>query len=159
MLDFAFHLNERIAHCKKIFIQIESAICRKTEITVHARDLESATQQLPSGPDVSRIWHNVSPEQHVGSGLEALQPASFDQLAADLAKLKPGPVIAEPLARDQTKPSIRVTRAVAVPALKTEISGLTDGECIEVRIREICRRSELDQNVHRREGYRIAHQR
>src|ERR1700751_5521922 len=106
-----------------------------------------------------RPWHDVTCEDHVGPGLEAPQAAFFDQFIAELAESKSGLVVAEVRSGYLTKPSIGNTRTVAVAPLDAEIDRPADGHGKKVHIRKQCRRQDLDQNVQRRQGLRIAHQR
>src|SRR4030095_11122485 len=91
-------------------------------------------------------------------GLEALQPALFDEVIAELAESKSGRVVAEARSGDRAKQYIGVARAVAVAALEAAIDCPTDDQGHEVRIRMPGRRPELGEDVKGRERCGIAHQ-
>ena len=97
-------------------------------------------------------------EAHIGPGLEALQPAFFDQFIAEPAESKSGLVVAEVRSGDHAKPYIGEARTVAVAALEAEIDRPADDQGRKVRIRKQGRRQDLGQNIQGREGRRVAHQ-
>ena len=107
---------------------------------------------------MSRPGHDEISEVHVGPGLEALQPALFDQVIAELAEAKSGLVVAEARSGEHAEPYIGEARTVAVAALEAEIDRPADDQGKQVRIRKQCRRHELGQNIQSREGCRVAHQ-
>src|SRR5262249_53701664 len=92
-------------------------------------------------------------------GLEALQPALFDQVIAEPAEAKSGLVVAEARSDHATKPFINEARALTVAALEAEIDNSTDDQASQVRIRIQGRHREFGQNIEGREGCRVAHQR
>ena len=120
-LGFALHLIERIARREKVRAQMVAAIRRKNEITDPVCSLESPTQQIAASPDMSRPRQDDISKVHIGPGLEALQPAPFDQVIAEPAELKSGLVVAEVRSGEQTKHYIGEARAVTVAALEAEI--------------------------------------
>ena len=61
--------------------------------------------QVTSGPDMFRPWHDELPEPEIGSALEPLQSALFDQFIAEAAELESSPVVAEMRAGYHAKPS------------------------------------------------------
>src|ERR1700738_1877805 len=129
-LDLALHLAERISRCQKILDQIQAAVPpHKHEVADLVRDFESTMQEITCSPDVLRIWDQEMREQHIGPGLETLQPASFDQFEADLTEARSGLVIAESVTRDEAKPHIDVARTVAVTTLEAEIRRPANREC------------------------------
>ena len=71
----------------------------------------------------------------IGPGLEALQPALFDQVIAEPAESKSGLVVAEVRPGDHAKHCIGEARAVAVAALEAEIDCPADDQGKQVRIR------------------------
>src|ERR1700721_4205381 len=159
-LDLALHLAERISRCQKILDQIQAAVPpHKHEVADLVRDFESAMQEIARGPDVLRIWDQEMREQHIGPGLETLQPASFHQLAPDLTEARSGLVIAESVTRDEAKPDIDVARTVAVTTLEGEIHCPAYGQGMKIRFHKgECSWRNLRQHVNRREGCRISHQ-
>src|ERR1700739_2562193 len=93
------------------------------------------------------------PEQHISPGLETLQPASFDQIAPDLAEARSGLVIAEPVTRDKAEPHINVARTVAVTTCEAEIRRPAYGEGMKICFhKRECSWRKLRQNINRREG-------
>ena len=86
ILGFVLHLDERISRREKVRIHVDAAVCGKCEIADLVRGLEPATQQVPTSQDMLRPGRDPIPERHVGSGLEALQPALFDQFIAEMAE-------------------------------------------------------------------------
>src|SRR3984885_13427199 len=86
-LRLALNFAEWISRCQKILDQIQAAVPpHKHEVADLVRDFESAMQEITCSPDVLSIWDQEMREQHVGPGLETLQPTSFDQLASNLAE-------------------------------------------------------------------------
>ncbi len=67
-------------------------------------------------------------EDQIGPGLEALQPALFDQIIAELAEAKSGLVVAEVRPSDHAQHCIGEARAVAVAVLEAEIDHPTDDQ-------------------------------
>src|ERR1700721_1828647 len=159
-LDLALHLAERISRCQKILDQIQAAVPpHKHEVADLVRDFESAMQEIARGPDVLRIWDQEMREQHIGPGLETLQPASFDQLAPDLTEARSGLIIAESVTRDKAKPHINVARTVAVTTCEAEIRCPAYGEGMKICFhKRECSWRNLRQNVNRRKGCWIGHQ-
>ena len=116
-------------------------------------------QEITCSPDVLRIWDQEMPKQHIGSGLETLQPASFDQFAPDLTEARSGLVIAEPVTRDEAKSYIDVARTVTVTTLEAEIRRPAYGEGMKICLHQReCSWRNLRQNVNRRQGCWIPHQ-
>src|ERR1700722_10877527 len=117
-------------------------------------------QDITCRANVLRIWDQEMREQHIGPRLETLQPTSLDQLAPDLTETRSGFVITESVTRDEAKSYIDVARTVTVTALEAEIRRPAYGEgmkiCLHQRERSGCN---LGQNVNRREGCWISHQR
>ena len=106
-----------------------------------------------------RPGRDAIPERDVGSGLEALQPASFYEFIAEPAETKSGLIVAVPQSGDHAKHNIGDARAIAVALLETEIDRPADGQGEEVRIRMQCRRQDLGENVQSRERTGVGHQR
>jgi len=106
---------------------------------------------------MSRPYHEVSSDGHIGPGLEAPQPSSFDQFIAELAGSKSGLVVAEMRSGGHSKARIGKARTVAVTLLEAEIDHPTDDQVNKVQVRKCCRRQDLGQNIHCRERSRIAH--
>jgi hypothetical protein len=71
-------------------------------------------QQVAASSDMFRPGQHVTREDRVGSGLEALQAAFFDQFIAELAESKSSLVVVEVRSSYLTKPSIDNTRTVAI---------------------------------------------
>src|SRR5580692_12044703 len=107
-----------------------------------------------------KIYGQSFTKVHIGPGPETRQSASFDEVIAELTKaIYGGPIVAEVRAGEHGQPFIGAARSVAVPALEAEIDRSAGDQGKQVRIRIECSWRELDQNVHRREGVRVAHQR
>src|SRR5882672_8504874 len=94
-LGFALHLIEWIARRKKVRVQVAAAVRRKSEVTDPVCSLESPTQQIAASPDMSRPGRDYTSKVQIDPGLEALQPALFDQFIAEPAESKSGLVVAE----------------------------------------------------------------
>src|SRR5208282_4081984 len=107
---------------------------------------------------MSRPRYDVGPEVFVGPGLEALQLALFDQLAAELTEPKSGRIVAEARPGDIAKRYIMVAGPVAVASLEAEIDRSTDRHARKIRIDMPYGPYEPRQNVHRRGGCWVAHQ-
>jgi len=114
--------------------------------------LQRAVQKITPSPDMSRPRQDETSEAHIGPGLEARQSVLFDQVMAEPAESKSGMVVAEARSGDHAKPNVGEARAVTVAALEAEIDRPTDDQGKQVRIRLQARRSELGQNIQRREG-------
>src|SRR4051812_3485335 len=101
----------------------------------------------------------MSAEMQIDSRLEARQPQSFNQLAADLAKAKCSPIIAESVACHQAQTDIGQARTIAVASIQAKVQRPAYRKGPEVLVREECGCSDLHQNVDSRKRCRIAHQR
>src|SRR6266540_1630162 len=133
ILGFTLRLNRRISHGEKVRVQVDWTISRKREVTDFVRGIEGATNQIAASPDMFRPWHDDIAETHIGTGLEALQSAFFDQFIAEPTELKSGLVVAEARSGDDAKRN-------------------------QVLIGKQCRRHHLGQNIESGEGVRIVHQ-
>ena len=139
ILGFTLHLNERISRRQKVRVQVDAAVRRKSEVADLVRGLERPTQQIAASPDMFRPWHDVTSEDHIGPGLEALQAAFFDQFIAEPTESKSGLVVAEMWSGYHAKPYIGEARTVAVAMLEAEINRPADDQGKKVRIRKQCR--------------------
>src|SRR6267378_6196403 len=157
-LGFALHLIERIAGSEKIRVQVGAAVRRKSEVTDLVRRLEPATQRIAASPDMFRPGRDDTSKVQMGPGLEARQPALFDQVIAEPAESESGLVVAEARSGEQAKHDISEARAVTVAALEAEIDRPTNDQGKQVRIRMPGRRPELGQDIKGRERCGIAHQ-
>src|ERR1700722_19986131 len=101
---------------------------------------------------MSRPRQDETSETHIGPGLEALQPVPFDQIMAEPAEAVSRLIVAEARSGDHAKPNVGETRAVTVATLEAEIDRPTDEQGKQVRIRLQAGRTELGQNIQRREG-------
>jgi hypothetical protein len=106
VLGFALHLNERIARCEKVPVQRPTTIRRKSEVAGLVRGLESTAQQIYANPNMFRPWHDEISEAHMGSDLEAIEPALFDKVIAEATETKSGLVAAEVRSGYDAKPYI-----------------------------------------------------
>src|SRR5260370_20066999 len=158
ILGFTLHLHERISRCQKVCVQVDAAVHCKTEVADLVRGLERPMYQGAASPDMFRRWDQVTSEDHIGPGPEALQAAFFDQFIAEPAESKSGLVVAEVRSSYLTKPYIGNTRTFAVAPLEAEIDRPADGQGKKVRLRKQCRRQDLGQNIQSREGCGVAHQ-
>ena len=152
-------LIKRIARREKVRVQVAATVRRKSEVADLVRGLERAAHQISAGPDVLRPRQDDISKVHVGPGLEALQPALFDQVIAEPAESKAGLVVAEARAGEQAQRYIGEARGVTVADLDAEIDGPTDGDGKEVRIRIPRRHRELGQYIQSGKGCRVARQR
>ena len=158
ILGFTLHLGERISRRQKVRVQVDAAVRRKSEVADLVRGLERSMYEVAASPDMFRPWHNVTSEDHIGPGLEALQAAFFDQFIAEPTESKSGLVVAEVRSSYLTKPYIGDARTVAVATFEAEIDRPADDQGKKVRVRKQCRRQDLGQNVQSCEGCRVAHQ-
>jgi len=78
ILGCALYLDERIARCEHVVVQMVAGVCRKCEVAELVRRLERATHQITAGLDMSGPRHDETSEDHIGSGLEALKTAPFN---------------------------------------------------------------------------------
>src|SRR4029077_12747776 len=143
---------------EKIRVQVLAAISRKREVTDFVRGIEGATHQIAASLDMFCPWHDDISERHIGTGLEALQSAFFDQFIAEPTESKSGLVVAEARAGYDTKPYISEARSVAVAMLEAEVDHPANDKRSQVLIGKQCRRHHLGQNVESGEGVRIVHQ-
>src|ERR1700728_3101859 len=105
-----------------------------------------------------RPRHDDISEAHIGTGLEAVQSAFFDQFIAEPTELKSGLVVAEARSGDDAKPYIAETRGVAVAVLEAEVDHPANDEGSQVLIGKQCWGHNLGQNIESGEGVRIVHQ-
>src|ERR1700746_1237322 len=108
---------------------------------------------------MSRPRQDETSEAHIGPGLEAPQSVLFDQVMAEPAESESGLIVAEARSGDHAKSNVGEARAVTVAALEAEIDSPTDDQGEQICICMQARRSELGQNIQRREGCWVAHQR
>src|ERR1700687_2962019 len=101
---------------------------------------------------MSRPRPDHTSEAHIGPALKALQSVPFDQVMAEPAEAVSRLIVAEARSGDHAKPNVGEARAVTVATLEAEIDRPTDDQGKQVRIRLQARRSELGQNIQRREG-------
>src|ERR1700754_96705 len=94
-----------------------------------------------------RPWQNDISKVHIGPGLEALQPAPFDQVVAEPAKAVSGVVVAEAGPGERAKQYIGEARTVAVAVLEAEIDRSARNQGKQIPIRIECRRHEFGQNI------------
>jgi hypothetical protein len=158
ILGFTLDLRERISRGEKVRVQGGAAVRRNYEVAGLIRGLERPAHQITAGPDMFRPWYDELSEPQIGPGLEALQAAFFDQFITEPAEAKSGLVVAEVWAGYHAKVYIGDARTVAVAMLEAEINRPTDRQGEKIRIRKRCRRQNLGQNVHGREGRRVTHQ-
>src|ERR1700687_5156583 len=102
-LGLGLHLIERIARRQKVRVHVVAAERGKNEVTDLVRGLERAAHEGAAGPDMLRPWKDDVAKVHVGPGLEAHQPALFDQVVAEPAESKSGLVIVEARSGEQAK--------------------------------------------------------
>ena len=57
LLGFTLRFGQRISRCQKICIQVVAAICPEREVAGSIRDIERATYQITTRPNVPRPWH------------------------------------------------------------------------------------------------------
>src|SRR5260370_19377098 len=158
ILGFTLHFRERISRRQKVGVHVVAAVRRKTEVADLVRGLEGPTHHVTASLHMFRPWHDVTSEQHIGPGLEALQSAFFDQFIAEATESKSDLVVAEVWAGYHAKVYIGEARTVAVAMLEAEVNRSADSQGTKVRVRKHGRRYDLGQNIQSREGRRIAHQ-
>src|SRR5262249_27469196 len=159
ILGFTLHLHEVISGRDEVRDQVVAAVGRIGQVTDFVRGIEGATDQIAAGPDMSRPWRDVIAKNHIGSSLKALQSALLDQLIAEPTELRASLVVSEARSGYHGKGYIDDTLTVPVAPLEAEIDRPAGDQGMKVRIRKQCRWERLGQNVQRRQGRRIAHQR
>src|SRR5580658_9944242 len=95
----------------------------------------------------------------IGARLIAFQPASFDELKADMSKSKSSLVGAEMRSRNPGEPFVGDTGSIAVAVLDAETDRLADRQGSQVLVGLLSRRQNLNQNVDCGEGGGVFHQR
>src|SRR5437867_2580018 len=100
VFGFTLRLNQRISRREKIRVQIIAAVCGKREVSGLVRDIERATYQITTRPNMPRPWHNEIAERHVCFSLITTQSAPFDQLISEPTELEPPLIIIEVGSRD-----------------------------------------------------------
>src|SRR5260370_31423321 len=108
--------GRRTSRREKICIQVVVAICPEREVAGSIRDIERATYQITTRPNVPRPWHNETAECHVCSGSITMQSALFDQRIPEPAELETTLIIIEVGSGDHAKEHISEARSVAVAA-------------------------------------------
>jgi len=106
VFGFALHLGQRFAGEEKGHVQSVAREGSVYEVSDPVRRLESASQQITAVPHVFHPGHDETRESFTGARLEALEPASFDEFVAELAKSKSGPGVAEMRYGDRAQPDI-----------------------------------------------------
>src|SRR5215831_8718511 len=159
ILGFTLHLRELISRREKVRYQVVAAISCISQVTDFVRGIECATHQIAARLNMSRPWCDVISKDHIGSSLKALQSALFDQVIAEPTELKGSLVVAEARSRYHCKVYIGNTRTVAVAPLEAEIDRPAGDQGMKVCIRKQCRGQSLNQNIQRRQGRGIVHQR
>src|ERR1700730_13348727 len=159
VLGFALYLGKRIARREKVRVQFVAAVGGVSEVADLVCRLERTAHQLAASPDMSRPGQNDIAKVHIDPGPETRQFASFDQVIAEPTEAVCRLVVAKAGARDYAEVGIGDARSVAVAALEAEIDRSAGDQGNQVRIRIECRWPDLGQNVQRREGCRVAHQR
>ena len=148
----ALHFNERISCRKEVRVQTDIAVSGKRKVAALVGDFKSTPQGIAAGPDMSRPRYDVGPEVFVGPGLEALQLALFDQLAAELTESISGRIVAEARPSNIAKRYIVIAGAVAVAALEAEIDRSADRHARKIRVGMPSGSHEPRQNIQRRGG-------
>ena len=159
MFGFCLHLRQRLAGEEQVRVQILARVGAIREVADPVRRFERAAQQITAGPHMFRPAHDINREVQIRARLEAFQPASFDEIVAELAEAKSGLVVAEERSGDPGEHDIGNTRSIAVATLEAETDRFADRQANQVRIRMRGRRHELAQNVDGRQGCRVVHQR
>src|SRR5579863_5962906 len=126
ILEFTLHLSERISRGKQIRVQDAAAVRRISEVAGLTRRLERPTYQVAAGPDMFRPWRDITSEEHIRPGLEALQSAFFDQFIGELAEAKCCRVITKIWPDHHAERYVCVARTVAVAVLEAQINRPTD---------------------------------
>ena len=106
ILGYTLCLNQRISGRKKIRVEVVEAVRCNGEVAHSNRGIKRSPRQLTASPEMFRPWHDELSEPQIGSGLEALQAAVFNQFIAELAETKSSLVVAEVGSRYCTKPHI-----------------------------------------------------
>jgi hypothetical protein len=95
LFGFALHFRQRLAGEEQVRVQVLARISSIGEISDPVRRLERAAHQIAADPHVLRPAHDINREVEIRARLEALQPAPFDEVVAELAEAKSGLVVAK----------------------------------------------------------------
>src|SRR5919197_4299570 len=106
MFGLTLHLDERIARREKERVHCIGGIRRISKIADLVGGAERATHQITAGPDVPGPYTDEGSQEHIGPGLEALKPAPFNQVIAELTEAISGFVVGEARASDHAKSNI-----------------------------------------------------
>src|SRR5258708_3099019 len=151
-LGFTLRFGQRISRCEKICIQVVAAICPEREVADSICDIERATYQFTTRPNVPGPWHNEIAECHVCSRLVTMQTALFDQRIPKPAELETSLVIIEVGSSDHAQEHISEARSVAVAVLETEIHHPADYERKQITVGKKGRRHDLGHHIQGCEG-------
>ena len=67
LLGFNLRFRQRISRCEQTCIQVVAAICPEREVAGSIRDIERATYEITTRPNVLRPWHDEAAKCHVRS--------------------------------------------------------------------------------------------
>ena len=118
ILGYALCLNQGISGRKRVRVEVLEAGPHSVKVADLIRCIKRSPRELATGSEMFRLWHDELPKPHIGSGLEALQAAFFDQFVTEPTETKSSLVVAEVRPRYRTKPHISDAGAVAVPLLE-----------------------------------------
>src|SRR5271165_1679410 len=155
----ALHFNERISCREEVRVQTDIAVCGERQVAALVGDFKRTPQDIAAGPDMSRPRNDVSPEVFIGPGLEAFQFALFDKFAAESTESISGRIVAEARPSNVAKRYIVIAGTVAVAALEAEIDRSADRYARKVRVGMPYGSHEPRQNIQRRGGSWVGHQR
>src|SRR5258708_29041367 len=87
-LGFTLRFGQRISRCEKICIQVVAAICPEREVADSICDIERATHQITTRPNVPRPSHTETPKSHVSSSPITIQTPLFSNTTPMPPELK-----------------------------------------------------------------------
>src|SRR5208337_377626 len=155
----ALYFNERISRREEVRVQTDIAVCGERQVAALVGDFKRTPQDIEAGPDMSRPWNDVSREVFIGPGLEAFQIALFDQLVAESTESISCRIVAKARPSNIAKRYIVIAGTVAVAALEAEIHRSADCYARKIRVRMPYGSHKSRQNIQRRGGIRVGHQR
>src|SRR5580692_5556537 len=94
MFGFALHLGQWLAGEEQGRVEMTARVGSTREVSDPVRRLERAAQQISSRPG-RKACGGVTRQGKIGVGLEASQPASFNEFKAEPAESKSRLIVAE----------------------------------------------------------------
>ncbi len=118
ILGYALCLDQGISGRKEVRVEVVEGGPHSEKVADLIRCIKRTPCELATGSEMFRPRHDELPKPHIGSGLETLQAAFFDQLVTEPTETKSSLVVAEVRSRYRTQPHISDARTVAMPLLE-----------------------------------------